>query len=53
MLESLDLKTGFQSIKNNEDALLTDDVDDEMDAYKKEMGGDWLQASIKASVAQW
>lgn len=53
MMESLDLKTGFHAIKNNQDQMLTDDFDEEIDQYKREMGGDWLQASIKASVAQW
>lgn len=33
-MESLDLKTGFRSIKNNQEQMLTDDFDEEVDAYK-------------------
>ena len=51
----MNLQTGINSILNNAPERGSDEQDDEgsFNEYKKEMGDDWLEKSIKQSAADW
>jgi hypothetical protein len=53
LLESMNLQTGFNAIKNAKpeaDAQHENEEETSFNEYRKEMGDDWLEKSIKQSV---